>query len=38
MIGNFSMPPAGFGPGSQPAPEDGAELDYLAMPSGMRTY
>ena len=34
----FTMPPAGFGPGSQPTPEDGVELDYLPLPSGMRTF
>ncbi|MGF1659158.1 MAG: hydrogenase expression/formation protein [Rubrimonas sp.] len=34
---SFTLPPMGFGPGSQPAPEDG-ELSYMAMPSGMRTY
>ena len=34
----FTLPPSGFGPGSQPAPEDGTELNYLAMPSGMRTF
>lgn len=38
MVQNFHIPPSGFGPGSQPAPEDGAELEYLALPSGMRTY
>ncbi len=27
-----------FGPGSQPGDDDGAELDYLEMPKGMRTY
>ncbi|OAI19043.1 hydrogenase expression protein HupH [Methylomonas koyamae] len=27
-----------FGQGSQPAEEDGAELDYLAMPEEMATY
>lgn len=37
MIDAFSIPPRGFGPGSQP-PEDGMELDYLALPSGMHTY
>ena len=37
MINAFSTPPSGFGPGSQPN-EDGMELDYLALPSGMRTY
>jgi hydrogenase-1 operon protein HyaF len=34
---NFTLPPVGFGPGSQPAPEDG-ELSYMAMPSGMRVF
>lgn len=34
----FQIPPGGFGPGSQPGAEDGSELDYLALPSGMRTY
>jgi hydrogenase-1 operon protein HyaF len=37
MVSNFHLPPTGFGPGSQPV-EDGLELDYLALPSGMRTY
>ncbi len=37
MIPGFNIPPSGFGPGSQPAGEDG-EFDYLALPSGMRTY
>jgi hydrogenase-1 operon protein HyaF len=36
MVSPFTLPPAGFGPGSQPLPED--ELHYMAMPSGMRTY
>ena len=35
---SFTLPPMGFGPGSQPTPEDGAELSYMAMPSGMRTF
>ena len=35
---SFTMPPTGFGPGSQPGPEDGVELNYMAMPSGMRTF
>ncbi len=26
------------GPGSQPSEEDGAELGYMEMPKGMRTY
>jgi hydrogenase-1 operon protein HyaF len=34
---NFTLPPVGFGPGSQPAPEDG-ELAYMPMPSGMRVF
>ncbi|MCB6176691.1 hydrogenase expression/formation protein [Rhodobacter sp. Har01] len=36
MVSPFTLPPAGFGPGSQPDPEGG--LQYLALPSGMRTY
>lgn len=36
MVSPFTLPPAGFGPGSQPDPE--GELHYMAMPSGMRTY
>lgn len=36
MVNPFTLPPTGFGPGSQPLPED--ELQYLALPSGMRTY
>ena len=36
MVSPFTLPPAGFGPGSQPDPD--GELQYLAMPSGMRTY
>lgn len=30
--------PVVIGPGSQPADDDGLELDYLQMPSGMSTY
>lgn len=36
MVSPFTLPPAGFGPGSQPDPD--GELQYMAMPSGMRTY
>lgn len=36
MVSPFTMPPTGFGPGSQPDPD--GELQYMAMPSGMRTY
>ncbi|MGP3697596.1 hydrogenase expression/formation protein [Rhodobacter sp. NSM] len=34
---SFHMPPTGFGPGSQPGDED-ADLAFMALPSGMRTY
>jgi hydrogenase-1 operon protein HyaF len=30
--------PVAIGPGTQPVGEDGAELDYLPMPSGMMTF
>lgn len=36
MVSPFTLPPTGFGPGSQPDPE--GELQYLPMPSGMRIY
>ena len=36
MASPFTLPPTGFGPGSQPDPD--GELQYMAMPSGMRTY
>ena len=36
MVNPFTLPPTGFGPGSQPLPDD--ELQYMPMPSGMRTY
>jgi hydrogenase-1 operon protein HyaF len=35
-MANFQLPPIGFGPGSQP--EVDGELEYMALPSGMRTY
>ncbi|SPF79386.1 hydrogenase expression/formation protein [Pseudoprimorskyibacter insulae] len=38
MVGNFHMPPMGYGPGSQPPEEDGSELEYLQMPQNMRAY
>ncbi len=38
MARSFILPPTGFGPGSQPEEEDGLELDYMVMPSGMRTF
>ena len=36
MVSPFTLPPAGFGPGSQPDPE--GDLQYMSMPSGMRVY
>ncbi len=36
MVSPFTLPPGGFGPGSQPDPD--GELQYMPMPSGMRTY
>ncbi|MCV2878823.1 hydrogenase expression/formation protein [Sedimentimonas flavescens] len=36
MVSNFHLPPIGFGPGSQS--EEGEELHYMQLPSGMRTY
>lgn len=34
-MANFHLPPQGFGPGSQGT---GEELDFMPLPSGMRTY
>lgn len=36
MVSPFTLPPAGFGPGSQPDPD--GDLQYMSMPSGMRVY
>ena len=36
MASPFTLPPTGFGPGSQPDAD--GELQYMSMPSGMRTY
>lgn len=36
MVSPFTLPPVGFGPGSQPDPD--GDLQYMTMPSGMRTY
>lgn len=36
MVSPFTLPPTGFGPGSQPDPD--GEFQYMTMPSGMRTY
>jgi len=38
MVQNFHIPPVGFGPGSQPVPEEGGELEYMEMPGDMRTF
>ncbi|MBB94566.1 MAG: hydrogenase expression/formation protein [Rhodobacteraceae bacterium] len=38
MVSNFHLPPTGYGPGSQPAEEDGQELQYVALPQDMRAY
>lgn len=38
MSNQFHLPPTGFGPGSQPPAEDGAELIYTPMPQDMRTW
>ncbi|WP_095590901.1 hydrogenase expression/formation protein [Actibacterium ureilyticum] len=38
MVNNFHLPPTGYGPGSQPADEDGQQLEYMPMPQDMRTY
>lgn len=38
MVSNFHLPPMGYGPGSQPPEEDGAELQYTAMPQDMAFY
>lgn len=38
MQSNFVLPPSGFGPGSQPLEEEDKELDFLPLPSGMRTF
>lgn len=37
MVGNFILPPTGYGPGSQPV-DDGGELEYMSMPQDMRTF
>lgn len=36
MVQNFHLPPIGFGPGSQG--DEGEALEYMPLPSGMRTY
>lgn len=35
---DMTLPPVGFGPGSQPGGDEGAELQFAPMPSGMQTY
>ncbi len=36
MVTNFHLPPMGFGPGSQT--DEGADVAYMQLPSGMRAY
>ncbi len=38
MVGNFAIPPSGFGPGSQPVEDDGGDLKYMPMPQDMRVF
>lgn len=38
MVKNFHIPPTGYGPGSQPLESEDQELEYMPMPSGMRTF
>ncbi|GAA6200887.1 hydrogenase expression/formation protein [Aquicoccus sp. SU-CL01552] len=38
MVGNFNMPPMGYGPGSQPVDDEAGELEYMPMPQDMRTF
>jgi len=38
MPNDFRLPPTGFGPGSQPSPEEGGDLEYMPLPEDMRTY
>ncbi|MCR9087663.1 MAG: hydrogenase expression/formation protein [Rhodobacteraceae bacterium] len=37
-MSNFTMPPTGFGPGSQPLESEDEKLDYMPLPQDMRTY
>ena len=37
MVTSFTLPPVGFGPGSQPSDGDD-ELSYMSMPQDMRTF
>ena len=37
-MGLKDIPVVGIGPGSQPAENDGAQLDYIDMPRGMNAY
>jgi hydrogenase-1 operon protein HyaF len=37
MVTSFTLPPVGFGPGSQP-PDGDDELAYMSMPQDMRTF
>lgn len=38
MSSPFTMPPTGFGPGSQPLDQEDQALEYMPLPQDMRTY
>lgn len=38
MPSDFTLPPVGFGPGSQPDPAGEGAAEYMPMPQDMRTY
>ena len=38
MSNAMFTPPVGFGPGSQPDVGEGGQIDYMPLPSGMRTF
>lgn len=38
MTNPFTLPPTGFGPGSQPLDQGDQELEYMTLPQDMRTY
>ncbi len=37
-MSNFTIPPTGFGPGSQPLDDQDEALEYMPLPQDMRTY
>lgn len=38
MVGNYHLPPTGYGPGSQTLDDEGKELEFMPMPQDMRAY